>query len=100
MTGHPFERRLQFRLHTLLFLTTIVAILAWLASFDDGREALLILASMAGLFGFLYLSIAMISFIVGTPGELQRRRRESVEECQSEIPMEERSATDDIRTHD
>jgi hypothetical protein len=79
MTGLPNPRRFQFRLRSLFVLTTVVAVLAWLASFETVRLFLAILFSLAGMcfgfFGILYVILYIATFIFGTPGERQRRDR-------------------------
>jgi hypothetical protein len=74
---HPFNRILPFRyrLKSLFSLVTLICVAFWLATFEAGRLALAIVAVFVVALGGPYLLIAAFSWVLGTPGERQLRRR-------------------------
>jgi hypothetical protein len=73
MPGRPFETRIQFRLKSLFIVTTVVAAFAWLATFDVGRALVITVLCVAAFVGFEFFVLALLTWILGTPGERQRR---------------------------
>lgn len=73
MSGHPFEKQIRFRLGSLFVLTTVVAGITWFASTKIGGPIVLTAAMLFACVAVPYFMFAVVSYILGTPGERQRR---------------------------
>ncbi|HEY3393971.1 MAG TPA: hypothetical protein VGK58_14760 [Lacipirellulaceae bacterium] len=71
---NPFDNtiRLRYGLKTVFFVTTALCVVLGLASFEAGRQFLWLSLLFIGPIGLLYVLVAAVSWILGTPGERQR----------------------------